>query len=280
MLLSALGFALMAAAVKWVHARGIPVLEIVAARALVSLLLSYLDIRRKRIGLWGQRRDLLIARGAVGSLALLCVYYAVTALPLAEATLLQYLHPLFTAVLAWLFLKERLHGATLICMALGVAGLLLIARPALLFAEVQQPLPLLAVSAAVVGALGSAIAYVIVRKLSQSEDPSVIIFYFPLIALPFSLVLLGNDAVWPSGWDWLALLLIGVFTQVGQMGLTKALQTETAARATAFAYIQVVFSIVLGWLLFAELPGLYTWLGGSLIILGALVNLLGRAGRQ
>ena len=113
----------------------------------------------------------------------------------------------------------------------------------------------------------------IVRKLSQTEDSSVIIFYFPLIALPFSVVLLGNDFVMPQGIQWPALILVGVFTQVGQIGLTKSMQTETAARATAFSYLQVIFSVLIGWFIFGELPILYTWLGGGLILAGALINM-------
>ncbi len=113
----------------------------------------------------------------------------------------------------------------------------------------------------------------LVRKLSVTEDPSVIIIYFPLVALPLSIVLLGSDFVMPQGMTWIWLLLVGVFTQVGQIGLTKAMQTETASQATSFAYTQVVFAVVLGWLVFAELPSVWTYIGGGLIILGAFVNI-------
>ena len=105
MLISALGFALMATCVKLVAIRGIPLLEIVAARSLVSLGISYVDVRRKGLSPWGTRRALLLARGVIGALALVCVYYAVATLPLAEATLLQYMHPMFAAVLALLSLS-------------------------------------------------------------------------------------------------------------------------------------------------------------------------------
>ena len=98
MLMSAFAFALMSSCVKLVHTYGIPVFEIVAARALVSLLISYADVKRKRIDIWGNNRKLLLTRGVTGSLSLICVYYAVSTLPLAEATILQYLNPVFTAV--------------------------------------------------------------------------------------------------------------------------------------------------------------------------------------
>ena len=129
MLLSTLGFALMTACVKQVSIYNIPIFEIVAARALVSLILSYYDIHRKRISPWGEHRLLLIARGVVGSFALICTYYAVMTLPLAEATVLQYLHPVFTAILAWLFLKEKIQRSTFICILLSITGLIIMIEP-------------------------------------------------------------------------------------------------------------------------------------------------------
>ncbi len=249
-------------------------LEIVAARALVSLVLSFVDVKRKNLSVWGEQKLLLFCRGFVGSLALMCVYYAIATMPLAEATVIQYLHPVFTVILAFIFLKEAVHRSTLICIVLSFSGLLLIVRPGFLFGLSHDALPMFSVSAALLGALGSAIAYVLVRKLSATEDPSVIIFYFPLIALPVSLVALGDGFVLPTGTDWGLLLLVGIFTQIGQIGLTKAMQTEVASKATAYSYIQILFATLLGWMLFAEIPGIYTWLGGGLIFVGALVNVL------
>lgn len=274
MVISALGFAIMAVCVKFVSARGIPVLEIVAARAIVSLMLSYADIYRKGIPALGQRKGLLFIRGLVGSLALICVYYAITHLPLAEATVLQYLYPLFTAVLALFFLKEQIHWTLLISILLSFTGLLLVVRPGFLFGELAQDFSYFAVLSGVMGAFGSAVAYVLVRQLSKQEDTSVIIFYFPLIALPVSLTLLGNDFVVP---DWTSiglLILVGIFTQVGQVGLTKALQTETAGRATAFSYLQVVFAALFGWYFFQEIPDIWFVLGAIFIMVGVMVNLL------
>nr|WP_198551659.1 DMT family transporter [Moritella sp. Urea-trap-13] len=274
MLMSALAFAIMTACVKLVSTHGIPVFEIVAARAIVSLIISYVDVRRKRLSVWGNNKKLLIARGAVGSLALICVYFAVTTLPLAEATLLQYLHPVFTAILALIFLKERIQRSTIVCIIFCIIGLLFIVSPSMVFSGAAE-LPLFSVVVALLGALGSAIAYVIVKRLSGTEDSSVIIFYFPLMALPLSVFLLGNDFVMPDAEALLLLILIGIFTQIGQVGLTKAMQTEVASKATAYSYVQVVFSIIFGWLLFSEIPSLWTWVGGGLIILGALINVLG-----
>jgi len=275
MLLSALGFSLMAACVKEVSTLGIPVLEIIAARALVSLVLSYLDVKRKGISLWGNQKPLLIARGLVGAFALICVYYAVTTLPLAEATLIQYLHPALTAIIALLFLKEHVHISTIICIVLSIIGLIVMVKPDFAFTYGAE-LPMFSVYIAILGALGSAVAYVLVRKLSKTEDSSVIIFYFPLVALPIAILFPGGNFVMPDIPALVLLLLVGIFTQVGQIGLTKAMQTEVAGKATAYSYVQVVFAVILGWVFFAEVPSMWTWLGGSMIMIGALVNTLAK----
>lgn len=277
MLSSALFFALMGGCVKASSLKGIPVLEILAARALISSVLSYIDIRRKRISPWGNNKSLLIARGTVGTMSLFCVFYAVTTLPLAEATLLQYLYPIFTSLLAFFFLKEEILRSTILCIILSLAGLVVMVQPGFFQSASSAITTVLApvgVAAAILGSVGTGIAYVLVRKLSSSEDPSVIIFYFPFIALPVSLLFLGKNIVMPpDAASWALLMLVGVFAQGGQFCLTMAIKNEKASKATAYSYAQVIFSALLGWMFFAELPSFTTLVGASFIIGGALVNL-------
>lgn len=278
MLVSALGFALMAACVKTASHYHIPVLEIVAVRAAVSIVLSYVDVKRKNISIWGNDKPWLVARGTVGAITLMMVYYAITTLPLAEATILQYLHPVVTVVLALLFLKETVQRSTIACIVLSLLGLLVMIQPNLgltnIGGESITHYAWLSLGAGVLGAFGSAVAYVIVKKLTKTDDSSVIVFYFPLVALPISLVLLGDNFVMPSLYVAGVLVLVGVFTQIGQVALTKALHSADASKATAYAYVQVIFSVAIGWVYFNETPVITTLIGGSFIILGALVNIL------
>jgi len=271
MFISALGFALMAACVKSVSQHGIPVLEIVAARAIVSGLISYVVIKRKKISPWGNNKPLLIARGLVGVTALYFVYYSVTKLPLAEATILQYLHPVFTALLALIFLKEIIQRSTITCILLSMLGLLVMVSPNLYGETITYSW--LSVSAGVIGAFGSAVAYILVKKLTKTEDSSVIVFYFPFVSLPIAIVLLGNDFVFPSLMALGLLVLVGVFTQIGQIALTKALHCDDANKATAYSYVQVIFSLLIGWFLFNEAALLTTLAGGALILIGAMINI-------
>ncbi len=276
MILSALAFSIMSLFVKAAGQQGVPVIEIVAARALVSLLISFVALKRKRIPLLGNNKPLLLARGLIGFFALLGVFYGITHLPLAEATVIQYLHPMFTALLAALLLKERPSSAILICILLSFCGLLLIVRPGFLFLDQSAPFEPIAIAAAIGGAFGSACAYILVRKLSPTEDPLVIVMYFPLVSIVGCVPLLWGRFVMPEGITWLYLLGVGLATQIGQVALTKGMQTETATQATSFSYLQVVFAVLLGMVFYSEIPSIWTLLGICCIIGGAYINLKSR----
>lgn len=272
MILSAFAFSVMALFVKLVGERGIPVLEIVAARSVISLVMSYVMLKKEGVPIFGQQKGLLFARGFIGFVTLNCVFYGVTHLPLAEATVLQYLHPMFTAILALVFLKERLTPGTLVCIGLSFMGLIIMVQPIYMSPSEGTAVDNLAVTAAIIGAMGSAMAYVLVRKLGAIEHPLVIVLYFPLISLPASTLLLWDDFIMPEGLSWLYLLVIGIATQIGQVALTKSMQTETASRATSFSYLQIVFAVILGLVFFQDVPNLATIFGALFIVAGAYIN--------
>ena len=271
MLISALAFALMAALVKEAGQLGIPLLQIIFVRALISVVLSLIDIGRARVHPLGHRRGLLFARGLSGFLALTGVFYALIHLSMAQATVLQYLHPVFTALLAFLFLAERPTTATLVCIALSLLGLACIVSPYWIEGD-TTPAPLWPVLAGLGGALGSGVAYTLVRKLVTTEHPSVIVLYFPLVCAPGTLLLGGADFICPTANGWWVLLGVGCFTQLGQLALTKAMQLDAASRVTSLSYVQIIFAAILGWWAFGEIPAQPTLLGGGLILLGAIVS--------
>ena len=283
MISSALSFSLMGVCVKTLGGR-IPVTEVVLARSLVSLLLSVLMLRQAGLNPWGQRRWLLVLRGVIGTAALLCVFAALARLPLAPATVLQYLQPTFTALLAWLLLRERVGPRVLLAAVLGWLAVVLLSNPAelsglfgpmgsLLLGQRSEPLPLAGVLLALAGALLSACAYVSVRALGRSEHPLVIVFYFPLVGLVLTLPAVLIDPVLPTGAEWLALLGVGLFTQLGQIGITKGLLGLPAARATAMSYGQVPLAALWGWWFFQEPLDPDTALAAVLVLLATLLSL-------
>jgi drug/metabolite transporter (DMT)-like permease len=267
-------FSLMTVCVKQLHGR-LPVAEVVLGRALISVVLSGVLVRRAGLDPWGQRRGLLAVRGLVGTAALFAVYGGVMQLPLAAATVLQYLYPSVTALLAWRWLGERPGARLGAAIALGCLGVVLVARP---FGLGGGPaLPPLGVAAAVGGALLTAVTYVSVRELGRSEQPQVIVLWFPLISIPLSLPLVVMQPVLPSpaelGW----LVGVGLFTQLGQIGLTHGLVRLRAARATTVSYAQVGFAALWGWWLFGETLAPATLAGGGLILASILLSQAGPA---
>lgn len=278
MLIAAFAFSVMTLFVKLAGQR-LPAHEIVAVRALLTLVFSYVALRRAGIPPLGSKRPLLWLRGVFGFLALSSVYYAVTHLPLAEATVLQYLHPPLTAILAGLVLREQVDRSAGWSLALGIAGVVLIAQPAAVFGAASVELSSLGLAAAVAGAVFSSCAYVSVRKLGASENPLVIVLYFPLVALPASIPALAVDAVWPRGIEWLWLLLVGISTQIGQVSYTRALTLDAAARNAAYSYVQVPFAALWGALFFDAWPNLYSLVGSLLILGGAMLNMRAHAAR-
>jgi len=270
MMLSALAFSVMTVFVKLAGQR-LPSQELVVARAIVSLVLSWSLLRAAGVSPWGQDKRWLVVRGFLGFAGLSCVYAAVTHLPLAEATVLQYLHPPITALLAGFFLRERISGRVGIATALSLAGVVLVARPAFLFGADPGALDPFWVAIAIGGAFCSAAAYVVVRKLSKNgEDPLVIVFYFPLITVPAALPTMLPNFVCPEGSEWLLLLGIGIATQIGQVSLTRGLAVLPAATGTAFSYLQVIFAAAWGMLVFGERPDALAIAGGALVIGSAL----------
>jgi drug/metabolite transporter (DMT)-like permease len=275
---SALAFTVMGVFAKLAGQR-LPVVEIVFARGLVSLVLSVTALRRSGVSPWGRNRPRLVVRGLIGASGLGCVFYALKFLPLAEATVIQYLHPVFTAVLAAVLLRERAGAGILLSLALGIAGVLLVARPAFLFGGFSAAeLPPFALLAALGGAFLSACAYVAVRHLSATEHPVVIVFYFALVATFASLPFAATAAVLPRGLEWGMLAGVGVAAQAGQVALTHGLRLEPATRATALSYLQVVFAAIAGALVFGDRPGVFTVAGALLILAGSLVAI--RDGRR
>jgi len=264
----------MTVCVKMLHGR-LPVAEVVLGRALVSVVLSAWLVRRAGLDPLGQRRGLLALRGAVGTAALFCVYLGVMRLPLAAATVLQYLYPSVTALLAWAWLGERPGSRIVLAMALGWLGVLVMAHP-LAATGASPSLPLEGVAWGVAGALLTAVAYVNVRELGRSEHPQVIVLWFPLISIPLSLPLVALAPTIPTlpelGW----LLGVGLFTQLGQIGLTHGLMHLPAARATTIGYAQVAFAALWGWLVFGERIEAPTLAGAGLILASILVGQAGQ----
>jgi drug/metabolite transporter (DMT)-like permease len=268
----ALSFSLMSAFAKLVGAR-LPSQEIVFFRAIVVTSLTYYALRTRGIYPWGPKRGLLLLRGLLGYAALSCFFWAVIRLPLADTTVIHFTNPVWTALLAALFIGEVLRGWEVILAVVALGGVLMVARPGFLLGDASGLDPV-AVGAALAGAILSAAAYVAAKKLTRTHDPLVIVFAFAVVSLVGSIPPTLSGFVMPSGLEWLILLAVGLGAQGGQVYITKALQVENAGRVMAVGYLQIVFAAAWGLLLFQEAPDRWTALGATVII--ASTFLMGR----
>ena len=266
MVAAAFSFSVMSLLVKTAGQR-LPAQEVLIVRAVITFLLSAWAVRAAGVPAWGTpgKRRLLILRGVVGYLALSAFYHTIVHLPLADATVLQYTNPVFAGLLAVPFLGERLRGREVLSVVVSMIGVTLMMRPSFLFGG-SSALDPVTVGIGVAGALCSAIAYVTVRKLGSTEHAAVIVFYFSLISIVAALPTALPGAVWPTPFEWLVLVGIGVSTQLGQISITHGLRLERAGRATATAYLQIVFAGLWGMLFYAEVPDWGTAAGAALIV--------------
>lgn len=269
MIIGSLFFSVMSVLAKLAGER-LPTMELVLARVVITLVLSWWALKALAIHPWGNNRRLLVMRGLAGFAGLSCYFYAITHLPLADATVIQFCNPMIAALIAVFALREPLRGADLLGIALSMVGVVLVAQPTFLFA-VGTPLDPVAVIVGILGAIFSAIAYVIIRRLGATEHHLVVVFYFPLITGPASLPILAFEGlVLPQGWEWVLLLGIGVTAQLGQIAITKGYKLETTSRASAVTYVQILLAYAWGVLLFGEYPNRLSILGAAVVVAGVL----------
>lgn len=263
MLLSTLFFSLMNVSVKLVS--HIPAVEIIMFRSVISLVISYAYLRRANVSVWGNNRGWLIARGAVGAAALILFFNTLQNIPLATAALVQYMSPIFTAILGVFIVKERVRAWQWVFFLLSFCGVLVIEG-------VEPEVDTFYLWLGVLSAVFSGIAYTIVRKLNTQEHPLVIIFYFPLVTLPVVGGYTLFNWVQPEGWDWALLLLVGVLTQLGQYYMTMSYQSEEISKVANLNYIGIIYALFLGYILFGETFNVWSYVGMALVLLGVVLN--------
>ena len=271
MAISAFFFCLMTIFVK-IAGQQLPTIQIVFARGLVTLLFTFIIIRRKKIYLWGNNHKILILRGLIGSVALIFVYEAIQRFSLSEATVIQYLFPIFTTLFASILISEQVGKRLYLAIFLGLGGVFIILN--FPFINPNTSFTKLSVIISITGALLTGLAYVLVRLASNmKESPYVIMFYFPLFTVPLSLPFAFKGWVSPSFNIWIILLFVGICTQLGQTFLTFGYKLLPASKAAPISYIQVPFSALAGAIIFHDIIS-YNFIIGSIIIFFAILLII------
>lgn len=204
-----------------------------------------------------------LGRAAAGYTAMALSFYALTQLPLADATALGFTRPLFMVVLAVIFLGEQIRWRRWTATAVGFCGVLIMVRPGHAVIDI-------ATAAAAASAFFVALVGVLIKRLSETERPETIIFYFTLTS---SLMSLGPALyVWrdPTWLELAVLIAIGAGGSLGQYFSIRSYRIAEATAVDPVDYSRLLFATVIGLLVFSELPDLWTFAGAAVIVASTL----------
>lgn len=243
----------------------LPATELVLFRSLITFLLSYTLLKRKKVNPWGRDKKWLLIRGIAGTTALTMFFYTIQKMPLSAAVTVQYLSPFFTAFIAGLLLGERTRWVQWLFFVISFIGIVVVKG-----SSAKIPPVLLALG--VISSMFSGLAYNSIRKL-KNEEPLVVVMYFPLVAFPIMVAFSFFNWVMPHGTDWILLIGIGLMTQFAQLYMTKSYQLSEVNTVAPLKYIGVLFALTWDILLFDFIPNVQMYVGILLVIGGVVLNL-------
>ena len=259
-LLSAVSIALMATCVR-IASADLPRSEIVFFRNFISLLLLLPFVTRRRLVLRTKKFGLHLCRAIFGVAAMYLYFYAIAHLPLADAVLLNYTSPLFISFFAFILLGEQLNKNRKLSILIGFIGVCCLFHPSSAIASMAGLLGLLS------GVLAG-LAQVSIRKLSATEPGLLIVTLFALFGSVFTLIPMLFVFTMPDAGSWTALIGVGFFGNLGQLGMTRAYTLAPASQVAPLGYFGLVFAGLIGLLFWNETPDCWM-LAGTLFIVSA-----------
>ncbi len=265
MFLSTLAFSLANVFVKLVS--HIPAMEIVFFRTTIASLFCIIGLYRANADWRGSNRTLLLLRGVFGTTALFLFFVTLQNIPLASAMTIQYLSPIFTSIIAIFILSEKVRSMQWVFYALAFSGVLLIE-------QIDTRVSMFYLVIGIISAICSGVAYNLVRSLRGKEHPLTVVLHFQLVGVVVGTISLFFEWRTPVGWDWLYLFLVGVFSQLGQIFLTNALQKERVAGVAIINYTGLVYAVTIGWLVFGEMQTPASIVGMALVVLGVALSVV------
>lgn len=260
-------FSVMMAMAKLSSASGVSLPEIVFWRQLPALPIAFLLLlfTGRLDSLRTKRMPQHFTRALIGLTCMGLNFTAFVLLPLAEATTLSFTSTIWAVVLSALILSERVGIWRWGAVALGFAGILIIAQPG------SGHFPLIGALTGLAAAFMIAVISIYIRDLTQTENSLTIVFYFTLFSLPVLGAMLPFFWVEKTAEQWLMLIGIGLVGFMGQYLLTVALRYGTVSSVIVMDYSGLIWSTLLGWAIFEKLPVAATWLGAPLIVAAGLV---------
>jgi drug/metabolite transporter (DMT)-like permease len=263
---ASLTFAILGAVVK-VVSLSLPNEMVVFFRNFCSLffILPWIWYSRPAGGVRTSYFPLHLLRSMAGLGGMYCFFYVIAHLPLSEAFLLMATAPLFIPIIAYLWVHEPVEQKVRGAIIIGFVGIILILKPGI---EVFRPVAFIGLGAGLLGAL----AMVSIRRMSSSEPTIRIVFYFTVFGTLISAMPLFWSWQSPKEEIWWLLVLMGLLAAVGQFLLTKGYSLAPAAKVGPFSYSNVVFAMLLGWVLWGESLDFLTWVGAFLICIAGIIT--------
>lgn len=254
-----------------------PAHELVFFRSVVSFSISAAIIRYRGLPLLGNNRRWLLLRGTAGMCALILFFFTLHKLPLAIASTLQYLSPIFTVLIASRLFGETVTRVQYLSSVIAFAGVAFIGLNGLTGVFENSKLDPFWMFMGVVSAVLSGVAYNAISKLKETEEPINIVIYFPMLALPITGAWCLFDFTFPQGIEWVILLIIGVFTQIAQVLMTWAFMATNTTIIAPFQYIGAIYALLSGWFIFNEKLELASLLGVCMVVSGVILGTVFRS---
>jgi drug/metabolite transporter (DMT)-like permease len=253
--------------VKYTAASGVAFPEILFWRQVPSalLILAWLGLRGQIGRLKTQRLPSHARRALLGTTGMFFTFGAPVLLPLAVATTLGFTTPIFAVILSALLLREQVGPVRWLAVALGFAGVVIIAQPG------HTVIPALGAFVGLGAGFMVALISIQVRDLGRTEESLSIVFWFAVISAPILALGLPFFASAHSAWQWFLLLSGGVLGLVGQLLLTASLRYGQVASVIVMDYSALVWATIYGWAIWDEFPPTATWLGAPVIIAAGAV---------
>jgi len=237
----------------------LPVIEVVFFRNFLAvLLLLPLVARAGFSNLKMQRPRLFFLRAAINAVGMFCGFTALTLIPLAQMTALSFTTPLFVTIGAVFFLGEVIRARRIAAIAIGFVGTLIILQPG--FVDIS-PGALLAL----VSALTIAMASLIVKTLTRTETHHAIVTWMVVMQTPLALIPALWVWQWPDMLTWGYLWAMALSGTIAHLSFTRAYSLVDITALQPLEFIKLPFAVILAWVIFAEWPGLWTWVGGAII---------------
>ena len=258
MIISGFSFVIMHSAAKFLSDQ-IHIFEITFLRcALVIVVLAPMIFKEGKSTFITKQPKFQIYRIITNSIAMLCFFYGLTLTTLAEVTALNLTVPIFTTLLAFLFLNEKLKKHRLSALFIGFLGAIIVLRPDISF-NIGGVLIL-------ISALIWSVSLIFIKKLTETDSPVTISLYAGVGMVPATFVAAYPYLIMPNLYQFLIILFIAVTGTIAQTLLNSAFKRGQLAILLPFDYLKLIWSVLIGYTIFVESTTISLWIGGTLIV--------------